>query len=58
MVRAPKTFINEVLWSHYQVLSKALTEYLNQATEKIISEEIHCNTAEAQEIGLVGTSSK
>jgi len=50
MVRVPEAFVDDVLWPHYQALNKELTEYLSQATEKIISEEIHCDTTEAQEI--------
>jgi len=55
MVRVAKTFVDDVLWPHYEALSKELTEYLDQATEKIISEEIHSDTREAEEIvqGLI-----
>lgn len=50
MVRAPESFVDDVLWPQYQALSKALTEYLDEATAKIISEEVHRDTTEAQEI--------
>ena len=50
MVRVPKSFVDDVLWPQYEALSKELGEYLDQATEKIISEEIHQDTTEAQEI--------
>ncbi len=50
MVRAPEAFIDDVLWPQYQALSKELKEYLDQATEKIISEEVHRDTTDAQEI--------
>lgn len=50
MVRVPKTFVDEVLWPQFEALSQELKEYLNQATEKIISEEVHGDTTEAQEI--------
>ena len=50
MVRVPKSFVDDVLWPQYEALSKELREYLDQATEKIISEEIHQDTTEAQEI--------
>jgi hypothetical protein len=50
MARAPKAFIDDVLWPEYVALSEALTEYLHQATEKIISEEIYKDTTEAEEI--------
>ena len=50
MVRAPTAFIDNVLWPQYQALSKELSAYLDQATAKIISEEVHRDTTEAQEI--------
>ena len=50
MARAPKAFVDDVLWPEYEALNEALTEYLHQATEKIISEEIYRDTTEAQEI--------
>jgi hypothetical protein len=39
-----------VLWPHYQALIKELQQYLDDATAKIISEEVHRDTTEAQEI--------
>lgn len=50
MVRGPTAFIDGVLWPHYQALSKELQQYLDDATAKIISEEIHRDTTDAQEI--------
>ncbi len=46
----PESFVDDVLWPQYEALSRELREYLDQATEKIISEEIHQDTTEAQEI--------
>lgn len=39
-----------MLWPQYKALNKALTEYLAESTAKIISEEIHRDMTEAQEI--------
>ena len=50
MVRVPKTFVDDVLWPQHEALNKALTEYLAEATAKIISEEVHRDMTEAQEI--------
>lgn len=50
VVRAPQSFVDDVLWPQYKALSKELREYLDQATEKIICEEIYRDTTEAQEI--------
>lgn len=50
MLKVPKAFVDDVLWPQYSALSKELSEYLNHATSKIISEEVHRDTTEAQEI--------
>lgn len=50
MLKVPKAFVDDVLWPQYSALSKELSEYLDQATSKIISEEVHRDTTEAQEI--------
>ena len=49
MVRVPKSFVNRTLWPEYLGLSEALEQYLNQATERIIREEVYGDTAEARE---------
>ena len=50
MVRVPEAFVDEVLWPQYKALDKELEAYLDQATEQIISEEVHRDTTEAQEV--------
>ena len=40
VVKAPKSFINEVLWPEYLEMSDVLTEYLEETTSKIIQQEI------------------
>ena len=52
VIKAPKDFVETVLWPEYQALSKILYEYINQMTEKIITEEIHRDTTEAHEIAV------
>jgi len=49
MVRAPRSFIERTLWPEYVELQVALDEYLNQATERIIREEVYRDAAEAPE---------
>lgn len=49
MVRAPKSFIDLTLWPEYCLLKDALDAYLNEATERIIREEVDGDIAEAQE---------
>ncbi|MBI4518697.1 MAG: hypothetical protein HY699_23115 [Deltaproteobacteria bacterium] len=50
MLRAPHSFVHTVLWPEFQALNKALTEYLAAATERIIRDEVHRDTAEAEEV--------
>jgi hypothetical protein len=50
MLKAPKAFIDDVLWPEYLALSQVLKEYINQATTKIISEEVYRDTTEATEV--------
>ena len=49
VLRAPKSFIDETLWPEYLQIEKALHEYLNEATERIIREEVFGNSDEAEE---------
>jgi hypothetical protein len=49
MVRAPRSFIERTLWPEYWELKVALDEYLNQATERIIREEVYRDAGEAPE---------
>ena len=48
VVRAPGSFVNITLWPEWQI-KDALDEYLNEATERIIREEVYGNSAEAPE---------
>lgn len=49
VVRAPESFINRTLWPEYLEISRALDEYLNEATERIIREEVFGDADEAEE---------
>jgi len=50
MVKAPKSFMEQVLWPEFQELNAALIAYLSQITEKVIREEVHKETSEAEEV--------
>ncbi|MDM7947084.1 MAG: hypothetical protein QUV20_12200 [Oceanibaculum nanhaiense] len=50
IIRAPKSFVDQVLWPEFEELSAALTAYLSEITEKVIREEVHGETGEADEI--------
>ena len=49
VLRAPESFIKETLWPEYLEISRALDDYLNEATERIIREEVFGDAAEAEE---------
>jgi hypothetical protein len=49
MVRAPQSFVEKTLWPEYLQLQAALHSYLNQATERIIREEVYGDAGEAAE---------
>lgn len=49
MVRAPQSFVDKTLWPEYQELKDALNGWLNEATERIIREEVYGDAGEAPE---------
>jgi hypothetical protein len=50
IVEAPKSFVEQVLWPEFQELNSALIAYLSEITEKVIREEVHKETGEAEEV--------
>jgi hypothetical protein len=50
MVRAPKGFIDEVLWPEFAELNRALGAYLLEVTLRVVGEEVHSDASEASEI--------
>jgi hypothetical protein len=49
MVMVPTSFVDKTLWPEFLELRSALNEYLNDATERIIREEVFGDAAEASE---------
>ena len=49
MVQVPKSFVERTLWPEYLEIKAALDEYLNEATERIIQEEVYRDATEAAE---------
>ena len=49
MLRAPRSFVDLTLWPEYLELQAALHSYLNEATERIIREEVYRDADEATE---------
>ncbi len=50
IIKAPKSFIEQVLWPEFQELNAALIAYLSEITEKVIREEVHKEPGEAEEV--------
>jgi len=50
MAKVPHKFVQETLWPEYCQLSETLQKYLNDITEKIISESIFADNSEAEVI--------
>ena len=50
MVRAPKGFIDRVLWPEFSELDRVLQMYLHEVTLRVIREQVYSDTSEAQEV--------
>jgi hypothetical protein len=50
MIKSPRSFMEQVLWPEFQELSAALVAYLSAITEKVIREEVHRETGDAEEV--------
>ncbi len=50
IVSAPKSFVEQILWPEFEELNAALTAYLSEITEKVIREEVHSETGDADEV--------
>lgn len=48
MARLPRSFVNETLWPEYTELSKILSTYLTEVTNRVIAQAIHSGTAEEE----------
>jgi hypothetical protein len=49
MLRVPRSFVDKTLWPEYLQIKEALDVYLNDATERIIREEVFGDAEEARE---------
>jgi hypothetical protein len=50
MVKIPKSFVDETLWPEFEELNKTLKEFLEEITNKVISESIHSDSSDAEVI--------
>ena len=51
MVRAPRRFVDDVLWPEFKALDAELRSYLQEVTLRVIREEVHSDASEAPEVG-------
>lgn len=49
IIKGPRSFIEQTLWPEFQDLSAALSAYLSEITERLIREEVHGETSDAEE---------
>ncbi len=50
IVKAPRAFLDTVLWPEFREINEALTEYLSEATARVIREEVHGDMTDAEEM--------
>ncbi len=50
MVRVPRSFVDETLWPEFLELSEVLKAYLEEITNRVISEAIHADAGEEEVI--------
>lgn len=48
MVRVPRSFVNETLWPEFLELSEVLKAYLEEVTNRVISQAIHEDAGEVE----------
>ena len=48
MANVPKTFVDETLWPEFEELDETLRAYLDDVTNKVISETIHEDSSDAE----------
>jgi hypothetical protein len=49
MLQAPESFLRGVLWPEFEALNEALVGYLAEVTARIIRDEVHGETGDAEE---------
>lgn len=53
MIKAPRSFLEGVLWSEFQEANRALVAFLGEVTERVIREEIHGASEDVEEVDEV-----
>ncbi len=50
VILAPNGFVDQVLWPEFEALDAALSAWLAEITERLIREEVHGETGDAEEV--------
>lgn len=50
MLRAPRSFLDKVLWPEFRELERALRAHLQGVTTRIITDAVHADTSDAEEV--------
>ena len=50
IVRAPRSFLDDILWPEFAQINEALLDYLAAVTDKVIREEVFGRTSDADEV--------
>jgi hypothetical protein len=50
VVKAPQSFLDQVLWPEFTEINTALSEYLADVTDKVIRAEVYREAGEAEEV--------
>jgi hypothetical protein len=50
LVRAPRSFVDEVLWPGFRELNASLSASLNDITDRVIRQEVHGDVSEVIEV--------
>lgn len=48
MAKVPKGFVDETLWPEFQELNDTLRRYLDEVTDRVVSEGIYADSSEAE----------
>ena len=48
MAKVPKGFVDETLWPEFQELDDTLRRYLDEVTDRVVSEGIYADSSEAE----------
>lgn len=53
VVKAPRSFLETIVWAEFEQINAALTEYLSAVTARVIREEVFGDIGDADEIPLL-----